>query len=74
MEGYRVEHRDHFGFVSPAEAARVLGVSECTLQRWRSEASGPGYVKIGGRVRYSYPMLLEYVDAQTCHVGQREVA
>ena len=69
-----MEHRDHFDFVPPHQAAKVLGVSEATLQRWRASQSGPSYTRVGGRIRYSYPYLLEYIEAQTCRADQQEVA
>jgi hypothetical protein len=69
-----MDQRVDFGFVLPREAARVLGVCESTLQRWRTQSEGPAFVRIGGRVRYSLPMLHQYVQANTCQIGQREVA
>lgn len=68
-----MDHRDQFDLVPPREAARALGVSECTLARWRGQALGPAYVWVGGRVRYSMPLLHAYVEQQTRHAGQ-EVA
>ena len=62
-----------FGFVSPAKAGRILGVCENTLQRWRARSEGPAFVRLGGRIRYSLPMLHEYVQRQTCPLD-REVA
>ena len=69
-----MDQRVDFGFVSAAEAARSLGCCESTLQRWRAQSEGPAFVRLGGRVRYSLPMLNQYVQAQTCHVRQRAVA
>ena len=34
------------------DAGRLIGVSGSTLARYRSENTGPAYVKIGGKVRY----------------------
>jgi hypothetical protein len=39
-------------YLSPRQAAEVLGVSEEGLQKMRSEGRGPKYVKVGGRIRY----------------------
>ena len=41
-----------------AEFCEVVDRSPYTLQRWRSEGSGPPYLKVGGRVLY---------DEQTVH-------
>ena len=32
--------------------AQRWGVSEATLERWRTEGIGPKYLKLGGRVLY----------------------
>lgn len=34
------------------QAARYLGVSVSTLNRWRGEEVGPEWIKLGGRVYY----------------------
>ena len=39
--------------LTPAEAARRLGVQERVLERWRSTGGGPQYAKLGGKtLRY----------------------
>lgn len=38
--------------VSPAEAARRIGVAPRTLANWRWEGRGPKYTKAGRLVRY----------------------
>jgi len=39
--------------LTPAEAARRLGVKERVLERWRSTGDGPAYVRLGGKtLRY----------------------
>ena len=49
--------------LSPAKAAKVLGVSEATMACWRSKGLGPSYSKLNARiVRYSEADLLEYVQ------------
>ena len=41
-------------FVAEKDAAKRLGISVKTLQRWRSERRGPAYSKVGGRlIRYA---------------------
>jgi len=34
------------------QAARFLGVSVSTLNRWRGDKTGPEWIKLGGRVYY----------------------
>ena len=34
------------------QLANRWGVSEATLERWRSEGIGPQFLKLGGRVMY----------------------
>ena len=39
--------------LSEKSLARKWGISHKTLQRWRWLKTGPAYIKIGGRIRYS---------------------
>ncbi|MCY4404800.1 MAG: helix-turn-helix domain-containing protein [Rhodospirillaceae bacterium] len=39
-------------YLTPLEAARILGLSVKTLARYRMKAKGPVFVKFEGRVRY----------------------
>lgn len=34
------------------QAARFLGVSVSTLNRWRGDRTGPEWIRLGGRVYY----------------------
>jgi predicted site-specific integrase-resolvase len=45
--------------VTQAALARRWQVSPRTLERWRSDGTGPAFVRIGGQVRYR----LEDVEA-----------
>ena len=65
---------DAFNFLSPIEAAEVLGVCPATLFNWRAQSEGPAYVRLGGRIRYPRFELDAYVASQTTHRGQREAA
>lgn len=40
-----------------AQAARYLGVSVPTLNRWRGAGSGPPWSRLGGRVYYTFADL-----------------
>ena len=39
-------------YLTPLQAARILGLSAKTLARYRVKAKGPVFVKLEGRVRY----------------------
>jgi hypothetical protein len=68
------QHGFDFGFVSPGEAARALHVCQDTLRRWRASGRGPAFTRIEGKVWYPLPMLGQYVQSNTCQIGQREVS
>ncbi len=38
--------------MTPDEAAARLRASTVTLQRWRTQGTGPKYIKRGGRIFY----------------------
>jgi hypothetical protein len=47
------------------ELARRWSLSPRTLERWRWQRVGPGYLKIGGRVVYPLEAVQAYESAQT---------
>jgi len=49
------------GRLKTAEAAEILGVTERTLLRWRKEGTGPGYLRMEGRIYYTTKLLDEYL-------------
>jgi predicted DNA-binding transcriptional regulator AlpA len=49
--------------LSEKSLARKWGISHKTLQRWRWLKTGPAYIKIGGRIRYSTDSIKEYEDS-----------
>ena len=51
--------------VSTDEAARRLGMSPRTLERWRLEHRGPAYVKLGKRRCYRVADLHAFITAGT---------
>jgi hypothetical protein len=48
--------------MTPSEAARALGLSIFTLNKWRSQKIGPAYIKLGGAVRYRSSDLLTFLE------------
>lgn len=60
--------------ISENEAARRLGVSPRTLQRWRDEGDGPAFVRLGAR-RVGYrPADLDAWVAERVTGANREAA
>jgi len=47
-------------YISEKSLAKKWGLSPKTLQRWRWLKSGPSYIKIGGRVRYTNDTIKEF--------------
>jgi len=50
--------------LTQSEAARVLRLSERTLERLRLQGGGPLYVKAGRAVRYRETDLEAWIDAR----------
>jgi predicted site-specific integrase-resolvase len=50
-----------------AETAKILRVSERTLQRWREVGTGPAFTRLStrGRIVYSDNAIQEYVTKRT---------
>lgn len=40
-------------------------VSARTLANWRSQSTGPKYIKLGGRIIYKLSMIEEFEDKRT---------
>jgi DNA-binding transcriptional MerR regulator len=47
--------------IGEERAAKELGVSPRTLQRWRVEGKGPAFRKLGKLVAYTREDLLEFI-------------
>ena len=52
-------------YLRTQEAARLLGLSERTLEKHRTYGTGPRYSKIGGRVVYAVTDLQAWVNRGT---------
>lgn len=48
------------------EAARLLGISPRTLEKYRCHGSGPMFRKLGGRVVYAIDDLEAWADQAAC--------
>ena len=49
-------------YISEKGLAQKWGLSPKTLQRWRWLKTGPSYIKIGGRVRYSSTNIKKFEE------------
>lgn len=49
-------------YLTEAEAAEFLAISQKTLQRWRFSGRPPRYAKFGGAVRYAISDLRDYAS------------
>ncbi|VTZ26132.1 conserved hypothetical protein [Methylocella tundrae] len=63
--------RDRFAeiaarYVRTHEAARLLGLSARTLEKYRCHGSGPTFRKLGGRVVYAIDDLETWADGAAC--------
>lgn len=54
-----MEHTEHGEFtdvlLTITDAAKLLKVSESTLNNWRARGKGPAFVKLGGSGSVRYP-------------------
>ena len=46
------------------QVAKLLTVSQATLESWRSGGGGPRYCRIGKLIRYRRSALQQWLDAQ----------
>ncbi|MEI9986592.1 MAG: helix-turn-helix domain-containing protein [Aliidongia sp.] len=53
-------------YVRTHEAARLLGLSARTLEKYRCHGSGPTFRKLGGRVVYAISDLEAWADQAAC--------
>ena len=53
-------------YVRTHEAARLLGLSPRTLEKYRCHGSGPTFRKLGGRVVYAIGDLDAWADQGAC--------
>ena len=50
--------------IDTIRAARFVGVSKRTLEKWRYEGNGPPFLKLGRRVLYNVGDLEEWIRDQ----------
>jgi excisionase family DNA binding protein len=49
-------------FLTTEQAANFLELSRRTLETWRTNGGGPGYVKLGRAVRYHETDLVKFAE------------
>ena len=49
--------------IKESEAAEILNIEVQTLRRWRCVGKPPGYVKVGGAVRYELADIEAFIEA-----------
>lgn len=48
--------------LTTAEVAKLLNISERTLEDWRLRGGGPRYIKVGRLVRYLYTDVVAFIE------------
>lgn len=56
------DHQAPAPLLMEVQAAKLLNISERTLQAWRLRGTGPAYVKAGRAIRYRQSDLLEWAN------------
>ena len=49
--------------IKESEAAEILNIEVQTLRRWRCVGKPPGYVKVGGAVRYDLADIEAFIES-----------
>ena len=60
---------DEHTLLNTDEAAHFLKKRKGTLQNWRSQNSGPSYIKCGASVRYRMIDLLDFIERNRVELG-----
>ena len=58
------EARPERSFLDTRRAAKVIGMSRRTLEKWRTLGKGPPYLKLGRRVLYSSTDLEAWIESR----------
>ena len=58
--------------LTTAEAAKILGIAEATLNEWRIRGEGPAYTKMGRLVRYPDDEVERYIRERTIKTSYRK--
>lgn len=50
-------------YISGKDVARIAGVTELTVRRWRDRGTGPRYIKLGRIYRYPTRGVLSWLES-----------
>ena len=56
--------------LTPEDVSRILGVPLKTIAHWRTNRSGPIFLRVGGNVRYRRCDLEEWVEERVAETRQ----
>jgi predicted DNA-binding transcriptional regulator AlpA len=56
--------------MTPKEVATFLSIHEQSLQRMRSQGTGPVFVQVGGAIRYQKSAVRDWLDQNTICMTQ----
>lgn len=62
--------RRQLGLLTEAEMAEIAGVEPRTVQDWRTQRTGPPYVKIGKTILYPIEAFRKWVDENVRHAAE----
>lgn len=56
-------HTKDISLLTTKQAARLLGLSPQTLEKWRTQGVGPNFIKLGNKsVRYSSHAIEAFIE------------
>jgi hypothetical protein len=55
---------DAFVLWTPEETAKVLDVGEQTLADWRCKKTGPDFIRVGKKIRYTPQTVREFLESR----------
>ncbi len=58
--------------LSEVEAATLLSVRPLLLRRWRTEGTGPPYIKLRRGIRYDRADILDFIAAKKIEPGNQK--
>lgn len=51
-------------YLTPGEAAGLIGVAAQTLARWRCEGGGPGFMRAGRKIMYATDDITAWMNSR----------
>ena len=61
-----MSNNDEAALLTEKQAARLLSISNRTLQAWRGRRAGPPFVRAGRAIRYQRAALVDWMRVNTC--------